>query len=217
MSAIDTTIKEAFQTFGKFIYRDMLYVIGGVTVLLAIQYSFDGPTISSNTPTLIYIGFVAYVIGYALQELLSIVGLVTTGYRKLKPYQLRIAEKFAPDEDWGDLLDPRCIRLGKLRQCVDAHGPEDTKKRIERTINLKHLGASGASFIVAAPILLFGAYRHEWNPWALALGISALLLALILGLMSHIKSAQQRLMELAINRECTDCNGSAVITDNTKA
>lgn len=209
MSAIDTTIKEAFKAFGTFIYRDMLYVVGGITVLLAFRYSFDGPPMSSDTSTLIYVGFLGYVIGYALRELLSVVGFVTTAYRKLKPWQLWIAEKFAPDEDWADLPDPGRIRMGKLRQCMDAHIPDGTRKRIERTNNLKHLGASGASFLVVALLLLFGAYKHKCAIWIIALAISAFLLALILGCMSHIKGAQQRLMELEANRECKDCKGSA--------
>ncbi len=207
MSATDTAIKGAFDTFGKFLYRDMLYVVGGITVLLSIRYTFGRPEISLNTATLIYVSFLGYIIGYALQEVLSFSQLVTTGYRKLTPRYTSAMKLLAPHVDWDSFKDFEYKNVDKLLLCVDAHANTETRKRIDRIINLKHIGASGASFGVASIILFCGSYKHqcECHKCVLPLAISAFVLSVILVLTSHIKCRQQLLIELAVNETCGEC------------
>jgi len=215
MSTIETIIKETFETFREFIYRDLMYVVGGISVLLSVCYCFGGPPISAETWTLLYACFLGYIVGYALQEIFSVFGIVTTAYRKLGPIRLFWAKRFAPDERWDHLPLPANILMGKLRYCVGEHCPKDTRKRIDRTINLKHLGASGASFFVVGIFLFVASYKHPCDSWVVPLAVGAVALAIILALMSQTKSAQQRLMELDVNRQCEQCKGSAEIKENS--
>jgi hypothetical protein len=81
MAAAETLVKEIFGTLKDFIYRDIFYVIGGVSVLLSITLAFDIPAVYEGWSG-VYLAVFGYVVGYVLQEIISIVGLTTTSYQQ---------------------------------------------------------------------------------------------------------------------------------------
>jgi len=164
MAADDTLIKEILGTFKDFIYRDLFYVVGGVSVLLSGSHAFDLPFKYTGW-TGVYMALLGYVVGYSLQEIWSIFGVVTTSYKGPPKCFIRwAAKRFAPLEDWESLPCLRQVDQKALRNCLDKHCSEYHRDRIGRTINLKQLGSSmGSSLLTTTIILIYLIYKHPYD------------------------------------------------------
>ncbi len=205
MSTLPEVTSKFIDSIKDFIYRDIMYVIGGLSIILASQYCFRIPKFGLDTTTIIYICCLAYIIGYAIQEFFSILGFVTTGQRKPGKTCMFFAKRFSPFEKWDSIHKLENVNLGKLRNCVDNHSSEETRKRISRTINLKHVAASGASFLMVSLILFYDVIFNYSAPYVFPMACITLSLSLILMLMSRIKTAQQMIMELNVHQSCPKC------------
>ena len=209
MSAIETLIKEIFGTLKDFIYRDLFYVVGGISVLLSATFAFDIP-ITYKGWTGVYITLLGYVVGYTLQEIVSIIGLVTTSYKQPNAFIKWIGKRFSPSECWESLPPVEKLDLAELRNCLDKHCNESCKSRINRTINLKQVGSSmGSSLLITTIILILAAIKHPCDHWYIPLAAASLLLTLFLIIINWIKQTQQSIMQLEVNKICQVCKGSA--------
>ena len=67
-------MNELIKTLKNFLVRDLIYIIGGSTVIICLSYSF-GILCKSSLPTPYYLFIVgiAYAIGYTIQEIFSLV------------------------------------------------------------------------------------------------------------------------------------------------
>lgn len=210
MAAIDKLIEEIFLTFNDFIYRDLFYVVGGVVVLFSGFSAFD-ITINYTGWNVVFLVLMGYIVGYVLQEIISITGFVTTGYKRPNKFIRWVGKRFSPSEDWESLLQIEKVDLAALRNCLDQHCHEASQKRINRTANLKHVGSSmSSSLLVTTIILIFAAIRHPDDDWYLPLAIASLLFALFLALVNWIKNTQENLMQFEVNLFCEKSKGSAI-------
>ena len=94
-------MSELIKALGRFVARDLIYVIGGTTVILSFLYLFN--CLSSDELPLAYSLFgagLAYVVGYAIQDLCCLVGLVTMAdYFEPNCFVKRLYRRFTR-EDW---------------------------------------------------------------------------------------------------------------------
>ncbi|MCG7946622.1 MAG: hypothetical protein N0C84_09820 [Candidatus Thiodiazotropha taylori] len=209
MAAAETLVKEIFGTIKDFIYRDIFYVIGGVSVLLSITLAFDIPLVYEGWSGL-YLAVFGYVVGYVLQEIISIVGLTTTAYQQPNKLIRWFGFRFAPSEDWESLPPPEKVDLTLLRKCLDSHCGESCQKRINRTINLKQVGSSMASsLLITTGMLIVAAINHPGDTWYIPLAVSSFVLSIFLLIVNWLKQTQQNIMQLEVNRVCEECKGNA--------
>jgi len=209
MAAAETLVKEIFGTLKDFIYRDIFYVIGGVSVLLSITLAFDIPVIYEGW-SVVYLALFGYVVGYVLQEIISIVGLTTTTYHQPNKLVKWLGLRFAPSENWESLPPSDKVDLSLLRKCLDSHCDESCQKRINRTINLKQVGSSMASsLLITTAILIVAAINHPCDSWYIPLAGSCFVLSIFLLIVNWLKQTQQNIMQLEVNRLCEECKGNA--------
>ncbi len=215
MADADTLIKEIFGTFKDFIYRDLFYVVGGVAVLLSVSHVFELPFKYTGW-TGVYMALLAYVVGYSLQEIWSIFGVVVTSYKGPPKCFIRwAAKRFAPSEDWESLPCLQQVDQKALRNCLNQHENKSIQKDIERTINLKQLCSSmGSSLLTTAIILRIGIIMHPYTSsytrFYCPLFWGSLVLSLFLVVINRIKLAQESLMKFEVNNLCEKCKGSAI-------
>jgi len=87
----------------EFIVRDLIYIIGGASVITSFLYSFDRLP-NQDTPVALYLlgaGF-SYVLGSTLQDLFSIVRLVTTANYKKPNKIVKWAYQRFCNEEWKE-------------------------------------------------------------------------------------------------------------------
>ncbi len=210
MAAAETLVKEVFGALKDFIYRDLFYVVGGTSVLLSTTFAFDIP-INYEGWIGVYLAIFGYVVGYALQEIVSIMGITTTTYPKSYNLVKWFGRRFAPSEDWESLPLVENIDLSVLRKCLDQHCGESCQKRINRTINLKQVGSSMASSLLATTaILIVAAINHPDDSWYVPIAIASFLLFLFLVIVNWVKQTQQSIMQIEVNTLCEECNGNAI-------
>jgi|GEM_PF-5738247 len=147
-----------------------------------------------------------------LQEIFSIIGLVTTTYYKPGKFIIWFANRFSKNESWEKIPDIKVVDLYKLRKCLDEHCPDIARKRINRTINLKQVCSSmSSSMLLTGIFILLYWVRNNTIKYALYSSIAIIVLSLFLALINRIKQAQQSLFEILFNYNCSHCNGSALI------
>jgi len=218
MSAIEVIIGEAIGIFKDFIYRDIFYIVGGISVIYSFIFCFQVPTFTVSGYIIIYVIFISYVIGYVLQEIFSIIGLVITAFYKPGKFIIWFANRFSKSESWGKIPEPNSVDLSILRKCLDEHCTGITRKRINRTINLKQVGSSMGSSMFTTCIFLFGGWIHnDSDKWVLYSSFAILVLSLFLVLINRIKQAQQSLFEISFYNNCSKCKDSALIEPENKA
>jgi hypothetical protein len=178
---------ELFKALRHFIARDLVFVIGGGTVLAAALYTF-GKLPDGDEPFLLYLLAVgiAHAVGYALQDGFSLTGLTTvTPPRKLIRPLRWFFERFTGDK-WEDIEDE-----------IDLQGARDRIKEerdianFERIINLGQVGTTMTpSSLATAVFMVFRACdsgsRFDWF-----LVGAASVLAVVFLILAWIKAAQQ--------------------------
>ena len=180
---------ELVKTLKHFIYRDLLYVIGGGAVIVSFLYLF-GQLDLQKIPTAVYLlgAGIAYVIGYAIQDGLSLTPVITT-VPVSKPGRIvkRLYKCFLGRE-WQELdsfdLDAESIRINE-----DAN--ERSRTQLERIISLKHIGTTmGSCGLVSALPLAFKAVETKGGFDFTLVGLVSLASIVLLAL-SWVKAAQE--------------------------
>ena len=181
-------MSELIKIFKDFISRDIIYIFGGSSVIISFMYYYNQLNIS-NLSTFEYVFLCAfgYVIGFIIQETLSMVGIITTAHfkpGKIVKYFYRLFTK----SEWEDI-----IGLDQVEKQLAFYekAPERIITQIERIITLKHIGTTiGSSFLVSSVILLFKFIETKSN-YDLTIFISVLTFSILLIIQSWIKGAQQ--------------------------
>jgi hypothetical protein len=89
---------------GRFVRRDLGYILGGVSVVVSFLYLCDLLKCidKDNTPIILFIIGIGYAIGYVIPEFFSIIGLATSAdYFELNPDRLKCS-------DHGLKVDRKC-------------------------------------------------------------------------------------------------------------
>lgn len=174
----------------EFIVRDLIYVVGGGTVLTSFLYRFDRLP-DKDTPLAFYLlgAGIAYVIGNALQDVFSILGLVTTApvFRLGKRWKC-IYQRFT-NEKWRDLDN---TSPDKTRWAIRRLRREDRcyAADYERLISGVILAATMAPCTFVSSLLVWSRCWVWRNRFGLWLGVFSLALSLGVFVLARIRAAQ---------------------------
>jgi len=200
-------MNELFKALKNFIVRDIIYIIGGASVILSYLYLFDKISIIEKCSTFgyLYIAGIGYAIGYCIQDIFSVFGLTTTEYYFEVPYHIKqIYEHFAR-QPWKDV--PK-FGMNEVIQ-INEKAHEDNKYELQRIISLMQVGTTMGPCAILSGLLLYCKFPFIFleSPygfsltglkvilenllfvWALA-GV-VILIGILLILLGWLKAAQQ--------------------------
>ncbi|MHC4169625.1 MAG: RING finger protein [Planctomycetota bacterium] len=187
---VSTIMFELPRNVREFVVRDIIYIIGGGSVIVSFLYCFDRLP-NEGTPVAFYFlgAGIAYVVGCAIQDLFSIIRLVTTGpVERPGGFIRRVYRRFT-GEEWLELKD---FDPGQVRQALRSVLKNDEVRaaRYERAISGMILATTMApcTFLSGSLILL----RTICSPSAFdfAVAAAALLLSLGLFVLAWLKAVQ---------------------------
>jgi hypothetical protein len=158
-----SSFAELVKVFREFIFRDLIYLGGGVTVLLSLAHAlFDIRKLyykSLPKWLLFYFCFLSWVVGYATLEAFSLIGLVTTSDIKPGPITGWLLTQWDGSiklEEWTQMDRP--LRP-TLRRCLYFLSAEQ-RGFVLRITDLKTLGSTiGACMLLSGAILLTSVVR----------------------------------------------------------
>lgn len=159
-------MNELAKVFKNFIYRDIVYIIGGSCVILSFLHLFDKTCIirkDTHTAIYLFLAGLAYVIGYCVQDTASWMGIVTTSsYFKPGPIRIWFYEHFTR-EKWENVFPNIKDQKKEDREKKIFQRLKETEFKIkkkhraehERIISLMLIGTTiGPSGLVSAFLLL---------------------------------------------------------------
>jgi len=173
-----------------FLFRDLIYIIGGGCVLVSFLYRFDRLP-DERTPIAFYLlgAGLAYVLGCAAQDLFSIARFVTTGpvvkpgrfirciYRRFTGEQWREIEEFEPSEV------KRAIRSVLKKD-------EARAARYERAIGGMILATTMAPCTLISSALIFWSVWVSRSEFDLTVAGASLALSVGLFVLAWLKASQ---------------------------
>lgn len=164
---------ELAQSLTNRITRDSAYFVGGGTIIASYCIALGIDTKGFPDIAFVLLGGIAYVLGFAFQEVFSFCPLFSNSlYIKTPCCVLRHLYKWHTGKEWCptcglDIFDARRT-LGKLS--TNEH--QSVISLIERTATLKHLGSSiGPCFLISGFLLFAGRFielnslsmRFSWS------------------------------------------------------
>ena len=187
-------MSELIKALGRFVARDLIYVIGGTTVILSFLYLFN--CFSSDELPLAYSLFgagLAYVVGYAIQDLCCLVGLVTMAdYFEPNRFVKWLYRRFTR-EDWCSI--ERFDTYGAHLAIYTRETETADLAIFERVVSLRQVGATmGPCSLVSAVFLFVRVYsscQAYWRCFDFWLAGFAVVLGIGLVCLSWLKGVQQ--------------------------
>lgn len=186
---------ELIRALRYFITRDIMYLVGGASVGITLLH-VSGQPLTTDYPTAIWLwaAGVAYGVGYAIQEILSLSRILTTA-PVLKPKWLVkwLYGRFTR-ADWR-CVDPSAWQTKRKR--FEEKAFERTYAQFQRIIGLKHIGSTlGANWLMCGIILVVYAATNnkmhfDWVDFDWVLALATLFLSVGLIAMAWVKGAQQ--------------------------
>jgi hypothetical protein len=183
-----------FKALSRFITRDLIYVVGGGSVVASFLYRFDLLAVN-GAPLANYLlaGGIGYVVGYALQDGASVLNIVTTAALRKAKWPLTWLYCMFTHRKWKD-VDSRHVHSMQTIQADLSGDPE-----YERIVTLKHIGTTGAPCSLTCAALLFwksqvttaGADVRRLTEFDIHLAWAALGLGVVLCGLAWIKAAQE--------------------------
>ena len=146
-------MNELFKALKNFIVRDIIYIIGGASVILSFLYLFDKISIIEKCSTFIYlyIAGIAYAIGYCIQDISTLFNFVTTTYYfKVPSYLQRLYKRFTR-QPWKDV--PK-FGMNEVIQ-INEKAHEDNKYELQRIISLMQVGTTMGPCAILSGLLLY--------------------------------------------------------------
>jgi len=209
-------MNELVKSLKNFIVRDIIYIIGGTSVMLSFLYLFNKTSIITNPAskvTYLYIAGLAYVIGYCMQEAFSFLHIVTTANYLQPWFLLRWLYRCLVREKWVDIFpditkgpqrrQEACSRLREADVTINEKASTDNSAFRERITALMMIGTTmGPCFLVSGTLLLIKAVEIDFSfcycpisftvktCFDLRLSIVLLLTSLLLIILSWIKAMQ---------------------------
>lgn len=183
---------EIIKGLGKFLSRDLMYVVGGGTFLFSIVLSFEldfRPILELlDKPVFaVILAGIAYVIGYLNQEMLSLTHIVTTSRPKPNRFLSWWYKRFTS----CDFTDPPAFDYTTERIKLLDRYKEEQLVDFERIISLKHIGSAVGSNWFLSSLVLFITFIIKTNVFLAILALCLFLASLGLILTAWIKGMQQ--------------------------
>ncbi len=182
------------RSLRRFIARDFVLIVAGSAAILTFCYAFDRLWILEmpNALYLVAAGF-AYVVGYAVQELAGLLGIVPTATFFKPGDLLRLLYKRFERREWRDIepFDAGAVQLQIERGPGEGGPPENTVARFERLAAQRLVGASvGPASLLGCAFLVTRAFGFR-DPFDIGLAVALLVLGLGLLAFAWLKAAQQ--------------------------
>src|SRR5215471_14879795 len=179
------------RALGRFVARDIPFVIGGLSIILAFftLMDFRFPTDPSTAQLLFSVG-IGYPVGYVAQEAMSLTGLVSSSIIiKEPPSWLKNCFNRWAKEPWSL---PSDFKARPTYYEMYAKSPDETA-RIERPIFLKQIGtAIGSSWLVCSFLLAISWWRTG-NSSLGGVAVVAFILSLLLILFGWLQTMEANL------------------------
>lgn len=179
----------------KFLSRDLTYLAGGGIVLLAFLHIYDQVALLPRSGVLLLfpVAF-AYVIGYAIQEVFTLLGLVRT---KAEPvpnaYAKWLFRRFERKPDWEPT--PRSEYKQAKRWLYQKATPDRLRSDHERLEVLKQVGTTLGPCLLVATLLvslpLIGKLVPLRVPFEVAIVLAGLIFGFVLVSVGWLKVTQQ--------------------------
>ena len=185
---------DIIKGLGKFLSRDLMYVIGGGTFLFSIVLAsglkftpilelLDKPAFA------IILAGIAYVIGYLNQEVISLTHIVTTSRPKPNRFLCWWYKRFT---GFSFIDPPPFDYTTEWIRLLDAYREEQLAE-FERIISLKHIGSAvGSNWFLSSLVLVttFLIDRKELlaiiiSPWLFLASLGLILTAWIKGMQQY--------------------------------
>lgn len=198
---------ELIKALGRFVARDLVFIVGGSSVILTTVYAF-GRLSAVDLPVPYYLlgaGF-SYVLGYAIQELFGLTPILTMAdYFQPGGFVRFLYQQFTGDP-WQDIpkFDPYEVDVTiRTRESAGL-------AFLERLVSLRQVGSTmGSCALVSAVPLFLRAFSKEGAPFDLFLAVAAAVLGIGLVCLSWVKAAQQMHYMNALRRAHRNSNGDA--------
>ncbi len=185
---------ELIGSLRRFIARDVIFIVGGSAVVLSFCYAFDHLWILDMPRPLYFVaaGF-AYVVGYVVQDLACLSGLVTTAHFFKPGGTLKRIYRVYTRHDWTEIapFDGEAAWLRLERAAAKGEVPEASFVRLERVVALRQVGTTlGPCCLLSSVFLLYRGFKFL-DPFDMALAVGVLVLGLVLIALAWLKGAQQ--------------------------
>lgn len=188
-------MNELVKALKNFIVRDIIYIIGGVSVILSFLYLFNRIDIivkETHTAIYLFIAGIAYVIGYCLQDTFSLFGIVTTA-SYFKPCRLQkwLYKRLERKDNWKDI--PKFDPIEADIKIDYAKDYPDSKAFRERITALMQIGTTmGPCGIVSGLLLVIKAFINTKCHFSFNITLAGVvsIISLLLILVGWIKAIQ---------------------------
>jgi len=182
------------KAFTKFFFRDVMYVLGGSTIIISSLYVYGKFSFEKEPSITLYalvLGF-AYAIGYAIQDIFTLPNIIRTK-ANLSPntFMKRIYNWFEREEIPFPELNNKQYEDAKtwLYEKNEVSRFQDDHERIEA---LKHVGTTlGPCFTLSGLILLFLPLLKKFVCFDIIVILAALFFGISLIVLGWLKVTQQ--------------------------
>jgi len=184
-------MNDLISALRQFITRDLMFVLGGSYVLIALFLHIFGPVAppqdTSGAMFALWLG-TAYVVGFAVQECLSLSRIITTQpVIQPGPIVSRAYSKLTKT-DWESVTKEL---ERESHQLFEAKAGDREYENYQRILSLKQIGtAVGSCLFVTFFLLVSAAWRFQ-SLVLYAASLFALFSSIVLLLMGWVKGAQQ--------------------------
>ncbi len=181
-------MNELVKALGKFVNRDVPYVIGGYSVILCFLYLFDIDIPKEiSLPFVLFSASIAHIIGYAIQDSLSFTGITNTSMMITpRSFMKKLFKRWAMEE-WNVPDDFDFIKT-YLR--LYSESKTDLLSVIERILFMKQIGTTmGSSFFVCAILLLLKAFNAP-TPFHISMFFVVMLFSIVLIVLGWLQAMQ---------------------------
>jgi hypothetical protein len=184
---VKKVVEELVRALSRFIARELVYVMGGASVVGSFLLVF-GRLPSANDHIVLYLllAAISYVVGYVLQDAFCLLPILPTeAPKRLNWYGAAIYKLYAR-RPWRD------IPAGTdFEEAEEALKDERQIASVERIIFFQIVGtAIGPCWFVCA-VLFFLSWGASKSRFELALAVAALAMAVLLGHLAWVKAGQQ--------------------------
>jgi len=207
-------VNNSVKAFTKFFSRDVVYILGGGSILLGLLYVYDKLP-GSNLGFIAYVVGIglSYVIGYAVQDILTLLRLVRTKAGVSPNWFAAFLYRCFERRSSLDFPEVKNEDYENAKRWLYTKAPERFKEDHERTESLKQIGTVvGPCLTLAGILVLFGKTIKSKIPFDVALVAGAVGLGTALWVLGWLKVTQQaqyllKKEDLAKNRQGKESTG----------
>ena len=172
----------------EFIFRDIIYIVGGGIVLISFLYRFDCLP-NQNTPVVFYLlgAGLSYVIGLSIQDLFSIARLVTTAKYEKPNRLVRCMYRRFYNEKWKDLPE---LNSNEVLPAVRKLLRNDLRRaHYERMISGLILASTMGPCMLISSLLIFWKWSVSCSGFDFAVFVTSLVLSIGLFALAWLRAA----------------------------